>query len=290
MKVLTLSVVVGDNKCNARCPYCVSRMTPKNDIDVAPISPNTINWHNFHKACRLAMASGATTALLTGKGEPTLYPDLIEHYLKQLNLIGFPIIELQTNGIQLAKPEFRNHLERWHELGLNTIALSIVSTLNIINEEIVYGKKTEVWLSILVDKLHRIGFSVRLSLIMLKGYVDSSWMIYNTIRDVKNLGAEQLTLTPVNMPDNSKNTEVLEWVRNHQLEKYQLKAIKRWLDKVGTKLMTLPHGAIIYDVDGQNVCLSNCLTKPVDEDIRQLIFFPDGHLYYDWQYPGAIIF
>jgi hypothetical protein len=47
----------------------------------------------------------------------------------------------------------------------------------------------------------------------------------------------------------------------------------------------------VYDVDGQNVCLSNCLSNdPQTGDLRNLIFFPDGHVRWDWQYQGAILF
>ncbi len=54
--------------------------------------------------------------------------------------------------------------------------------------------------------------------------------------------------------------------------------------------MTLMHGAVGYDVGGQNVCLTDCLTLDAsNEDIRQLIFFPDGRLGYDWQYEGAVL-
>jgi hypothetical protein len=57
------------------------------------------------------------------------------------------------------------------------------------------------------------------------------------------------------------------------------------------RIMELSHGAIVYDIDGQNVCVSNCLnTDAVDlGNIRNLIFFPDGHLRYRWDKKGAII-
>ena len=55
-------------------------------------------------------------------------------------------------------------------------------------------------------------------------------------------------------------------------------------------VMTLIHGAQVYDVQGQNVCLTDSLTIDAkSDDLRQLIFFPDGHLRYDWQYAGAIL-
>lgn len=57
--------------------------------------------------------------------------------------------------------------------------------------------------------------------------------------------------------------------------------------------MTLMHGAHaakVYDVDGQNVCVSDCLTvEAAGDDIRTLIFFADGKICYDWQHPGARI-
>ena len=54
--------------------------------------------------------------------------------------------------------------------------------------------------------------------------------------------------------------------------------------------MSLPHGAEVYDVAGQNVCISNCLTiEPDTDNLRQIIVFPDGHIRYDWNYEGAIL-
>jgi hypothetical protein len=56
------------------------------------------------------------------------------------------------------------------------------------------------------------------------------------------------------------------------------------------RLLKLPHGGIVYDVDGQNVAVTTCLTRTTDpNDIRQIIFFPDGRIAYDWQHTGARI-
>jgi hypothetical protein len=62
-----------------------------------------VNWRNFRVACRLAERCGVTTAMLTGKGEPTLFPEQITKYLQALSEFPFPIIELQSNGILLAE-------------------------------------------------------------------------------------------------------------------------------------------------------------------------------------------
>ena len=62
-----------------------------------------VNWRNFRIACRLAERCGVTTAMLTGKGEPTLFPEQITKYLEVLGEFRFPLVELQTNGIRLAE-------------------------------------------------------------------------------------------------------------------------------------------------------------------------------------------
>lgn len=54
--------------------------------------------------------------------------------------------------------------------------------------------------------------------------------------------------------------------------------------------MTLSHGAVVLDVHGQNLCVSDCLNETgEDEDIRTLIFYSNGELAYRWDYDGAIL-
>ena len=101
MRVQTLSIIAGSEACNARCPFCVSKMTPSCGLD--ELKEPEVNWRNFRKACLLAKQSGVTTAMLTGKGEPTLFPGQISRYLKELMRYEFPLIEIQTNGIMLAQ-------------------------------------------------------------------------------------------------------------------------------------------------------------------------------------------
>jgi len=86
------------------------------------------------------------------------------------------------------------------------------------------------------------------------------------------------------------NKEAWNWTNSHHLTEEQLKDIIRLLKAEATPIMTLAHGAIVYDLYGQNICLNHCLSvQPDAEEMRNLIFFPDGHLRYYWQYPGAIL-
>ncbi|KKU50566.1 MAG: hypothetical protein A3A28_03895 [Candidatus Sungbacteria bacterium RIFCSPLOWO2_01_FULL_47_32] len=290
MRIQTFSILAGSEACNARCPFCISKMTPPLGVDLP--EPN-VNWRNFKVACRLAKQSGVTTAMFTGKGEPTLFPKQITRYLNEMAEFQFPLIELQTNGILIAEKSavYKEHLKDWYERGMTTIAVSIVHYDPEKNREVYLPhKKSYIDLPGLIAFLHNTGFSVRLTCILASGFIDNAERTTTLIGFAKKLGVEQLTLTPVNKPDESESFETWKWTNTHHLTGEERVEIIEYLKKHGHKILHLPHGAIVYDVNGQNVCMNNCLSvNPDPEELRNLIFFPDGHLRYYWQYPGSII-
>ena len=151
-------------------------------------------------------------------------------------------------------------------------------------------EKTYPSLPKLIDFLHSIGFSVRISCVLVRGYMDNPNELSMLIDMCKLSKVEQLTLRPVNISSNCKDEKILEWYENNRLTKGQYDDIAGYIFHNGKMIMTLVHGATVFDVNGQNVCLTNSLTiDSCTEDLRQLIFFPDGHLRYDWQYEGAVI-
>jgi molybdenum cofactor biosynthesis enzyme MoaA len=280
MRIQSLSMIVGDTRCNAKCPFCVSKMTPKQGVD-----SSNFNWRNLHKALRMAQINGVTNIMLTGKGEPLLHPELITNILKVIKPFDFPIIELQTNGICLKKIKKSGLLEKWYDLGLTIVALSTVHYKMEKNREIYSPsyKDLEENFDILRDL-----FSIRVNCIMLDNYMGSQSAIENMIRYARENEVDQLNIRKLGRPVKSTNREVWRWINDNQVR--NVTAIYEYVERYGSKLMTLPHGGVIFDVDGQNVCLSDCLTiKPESDDVRQLIYFPDGHLRYDWQYEGAVL-
>jgi molybdenum cofactor biosynthesis enzyme MoaA len=289
MKISTLSIVVGSEACNATCPFCVSKMTPPQGMKLIAAE---VRWDRLEKALQFAEMMDVTTVLLTGKGEPTLFPKQITRYLEKVGP-RFPFVELQTNGINIAEHEdAKDWLIEWQELGLTTIAISVVSYEPEINRQNYLGHrpgKEYIDLPRLIDWIHQRGMSVRLSCVGIKGGIETGIMLNNMIGFAREHKVEQLTLTPATPSSNSRNREVNDWIASNRLHSDQIEGLKYFLDHNGRKLLTLQHGAVVYDVGGQNVCLSNCLTLPKGEEIRQAIFFPDGHLRYDWQYPGAIL-
>ncbi len=289
MNIEILTIITGTTVCNANCPYCISKMTPKQGINGIE---QKVNWRNFKKACMLAEKKGVTTVLITGKGEPTLYPEQITEFLEKLKDFKFPIIELQTNGIVLEKEfeRYEEYLKDWYEKGLDIISISIAHYDSIKNGEIFTSDKKYINLESLIKKLHEIGFSVRLSCVLVKGYIDSIYEIVKLINVAKEWKVDQLTLRQLSRPLFSESKRISQWVKDHSLDQKELSSIKSFFDKNAARLATLEHGAVIYDFNDQNICLTNALTiEPYTENIRQLIFFPNGHLKYDWQFKGATL-
>jgi len=303
LQINTFSIVVGTKACNAKCPFCVSRMT---GFDIMP-ERGAINTHNFAKAARLAQLAGTTTVLLTGKGEPILYPGEITEYLELLAPYQFPFIELQTNALDIGRlaagetPKTGlsvDTLKHWYELGLTTIAISTVGHNPEANRQVYHADYPELGKT--VQFLHTLGFTVRLCVMMLDHVgdelgipgVNDTWRVQNLINWCRTNKVDQLTIRPIRKPDDavSHSDDTSDYVAKHGLSKDQETAIRDWCLKTGKTVLMLSHGAAVLDIAGQNVCISDCLTVPEDPDhIRTLIFYSDGRVAYTWQYDGALL-
>lgn len=289
-KAENFSIVCGTAACNASCPFCVSKMT---GIEQIGLKPQEMNWRNFDIAARMAKGLGVGSVVITGKGEPTLFPGQVTEYLEHLRPHDFPLIDLQTNALMFDRrpKEYDRHLGRWYDLGLGYVAISIVSKQAEQNRT-VYSPREKKYMDLprVLDKLHKIGFSTRFSVTMFDGGVDSYEKTKEMVDWCRELGVAQLTLRKIAKPRSSENTEIGQWTERHFLTEIQSREIKKYLDENGTVVLKGGHGSLIYDVGGQNVCLTNALThSPDPTKVRQIIFFPDGKIQHDWQYTGARI-
>lgn len=290
MKFKMFSVIVGTEACIASCPFCVSGVKPtKENLKV----PN-INWRNFKIACNLANRSTIDTVMLTSRGEPTLFPDQITDYLRHLKEFNFPFIELQSNCIPIAlnKNKYEKYLKEWYEEGLTTITISVVSNRPEINREIyMHDRDTYIDLSDLIKYLHNFGFSLRLTCVCCKGMMDTVDKIEEFIKFAKDNKVEQVTLRPVN--DEFRRESAKEWIKINRLSDEDKENIRKYLESNGTKLLEMERIGTIYDLNGQNVCFSLPLNKNTrdtnPENARNLIFFQDGHIRYEWEMEGGIL-
>jgi len=256
-----------------------------------------LNARNFQKAAMLAERAGTTTVLLTGKGEPTLYPNEITEYLTRLGDYSFPLLELQTNALDIGRlardgscPSKLtiDHLENWYDLGLTTIAISTVDFDSSANAKVYHEDYPP--LETTIELLHRLGFSIRLCVMMVRQGIDSPKRLQELISFCRSLKVEQLTARPIRRPDHSDSQQASDYVEKHGVTDQEVRLVNQWVEDNGVHLMTLMHGAKIYDVLGQNVCIGDCLTvEPTSDKIRTLIFYSNGRITYDWQHDGAIL-
>ncbi|MBI2547337.1 MAG: radical SAM protein [Candidatus Aenigmarchaeota archaeon] len=296
MKAQTFSILAGSVACNARCPFCVSKMTPSRGIR---LKEPGVNWEKFKRAAAYAREHGTETAMITGKGEPTLFPKQITKYLDVMSGFGFRHIELQTNGIRIAdEPNvYEQHLSDWYERGLDLIAISIVHYDAERNRQIYLPyRKNYIDLPSLVENLNdrKRKFKVRLACIALDGFIDSSSRLADLIEFARKNGAEQLTVRPVNKTDRVDNGDpevekAAVFINKYHLKDGQIDDMRNYLARNGRHIRELHYGATIYDVNGRSVCLTNSLTRDLNPNyLRQLIFFPEGRLLTDWQYEGEV--
>lgn len=290
MKFKLFSVVVGTEACIASCPFCVSCEKPNKEN----LKTQEINVRNLKIAANLATRSNVDTVMLTSRGEPLLFPDEITTYLTELQPFKFPFIELQTNGILLykQKEKYIPYLKKWYELGLTTITISTVSENEELNRKNYLPNESQyIDLPELIKMLHEIGFSLRLTCVCCKNTMDTPNKVLSYILYAKKHKVEQVTLRPVN--DEYRRESTQKWIKDNKLDSIQISKLKSFLDEAGTKLLEIDRIGTIYDVEGQNVCFSvplNKYTRDTDpENGRQLIFFPDGHIRYEWEMSGGIL-
>lgn len=290
MKFKMFSVVVGSPACIAKCPFCVSCETPDKDN----LKNYEINWRNLEIAGNLANRSNIDTVMITSRGEPLLFPEQISEYLKHLKEFKIPFIELQTNGILIMKDKekYDEYLREWYRNGLTTITISVVSHKYELNKKNYMQDKADyIDLPELIKYLHELKFCVRLTCVCCKDMMDTSLKVAEFIKFAKDNKVEQVTLRPVN--DEYRRDSAHFWILRNKLTEENKQDIRSYLENNGTKLLDLERIGTIYDVDGQNVLLSLPLTKYTrdtnPENLRNLIFFPDGHIRYEWEMEGGIL-
>ena len=267
--VLTFTLIAGTKACPNNCPICISKQTPSHGIEYEKIP---INIPCFQKSIQIALNHRAQNVLITGKGEPTLFPSQVSQYLIELKDKPFDKRELQTEGFNLSNSKMDEFLEIWKMLDLDFIAVSIYHYDSKFNQQMFKNEKGYEINKLLV-KLNNMGFKIRLSCVLAKGYMDSVLKIQQLIDFSIHFNITQLSLRTI---DNPKYLS--------EIQKYQFDTtdIENYI-KNGIFCDSLPHGASIYEVDGQNVCLTSGLTNDAGKDnIRQLIFFPQGILTSSW--------
>ncbi len=243
---------------------------------------------------RVFTTGGGFTALITGKGEPTLVP-----HQKLVNLIKTlyqytPVVELQTNGALLTNKKVKDYAQA----GLSTIAISCASRDNKFNYQVMSGGIGKSWS--LEEKCRLViknNLILRLAVVTTKGGIGDLASFLDFIKWMKTLAPRnyplQLTVRKMGLPfqyqlKTVRGKKVTKFVKENQVD---TTLIWKYLKNHGHKIITFSWGYEVFDYQGVAVCVSECLTiKPEEDTIRSAILYPDGHLRYSWEFPAAVIF
>ncbi|MFH1047136.1 MAG: hypothetical protein V1738_02435 [Patescibacteria group bacterium] len=298
MSVQCLSLVVGTKACNAKCPFCISQQTGFEQLGHG--RERHINFINLEEACVMCGTARPPTLLLTGKGEPTLYPNEITQYLEWFKDRSFAPKELQTNGLALGrlardgtsgvKGLDQVTLRYWRSLRLGVIALSVVSINDKANATVYHRDYPP--LAETLRYLRSFGFTIRLCVMMMDGwgFVSNAKQLKKVVRFCRDNDVGQLTARPITKAYTADCSLQAKYIQARGLPINTSEQLYKDVSQIATPLFRLDHGATVFDWDGQNVCLSNCLTSDFDSapgDHRSLIVFPNGMVTTRWDHPEA---
>lgn len=122
----SFSVLPIARACNARCSFCFSKASISDEV-----VPRRMDLHQILSWSALARRRGATRAVITGGGEPTLLPFPALRDLIAGLALDFPSVLLITNGSRLSSHAAKagdaamlEVLSQWKAAGLTRIAVS----------------------------------------------------------------------------------------------------------------------------------------------------------------------
>jgi uncharacterized radical SAM superfamily Fe-S cluster-containing enzyme len=203
-----LAILDVTQRCNLRCPVCLSS-SPKTGHD-----PKIDQIENMLRA--LLKYEGGPTAIQISGGEPTVRKDLTE-IVQLATDLGFEFIEVDTNGIELAKdPKLAKELA---DAGLDGIYLQFDG----LSDEIyatIRGQNLLATKKKAVKNSRKAGLSVVLAATIIKGVNDHQlWQIIRYAIKEKALGVNfqafaALGRFPLEFQDPINKITTLDILRN----------------------------------------------------------------------------
>jgi len=270
MRALCLSVVPQTVGCNAKCRCCLSRTNFNVD------GRKKLNLGVVRRACRFAKDLGAQSAIITGKGEPTMMDRV--HLVEVTKVLGefFSQIDFHTNGLLLPYlgPDYIRTL---YGAGLTNLTLSIAHYDDKKNAEVMgilkpYIEKTFDWLKTYGDGIH-----VRLSCLLARGYIDSPEEMKKYCDFAADHGVSAVVFRGLWVKDGKTEQDV--WSRDHRVDMATL--FKEFVRTYGLpSIMSLPWGDV-YEYRDMSLTATECDYREKDF-VKSLNLLPDNHLYYEW--------
>ena len=268
MNIQSFSIVVPNNECINKCPFCVSRMVNSNIYpNLMDISHPTYDYNvkEYMRRMKYVADNGCQTLMLTGTSEPQQNKQFLNTFALLHEIIGKPFtnIEMQTTGKLLDNPNYLRFLKNF--VCINTIALSISSPCDSENNYLLNGcQDTSIRGKVDLEKLTS----------MLKDYGFNIRLCFNLSNYYK-----------------FDDTEQSKWIKTNKLPSKQIKNLAKYLKTFEPINETL-YGAAIRYINGMSVIFDDdCMGKnPTRSAMKYLILRPNCKLYSSWDDPASLVF
>lgn len=253
----TISILPIAKGCQAKCSFCFSHSSISSDMNQRLLNHNTINNVLF-----IAKQNGATRAVITGGGEPTMLR--FDKLLEIINLCSmyFDKCVLITNGYFFGKKNIetmKKYLNMLEDSGLNILSVSRHGYDNITNTKIMnLDTKSElISLGINACKSDNEKFilSLRWICVIQKGGVENietlekymDWVVLKTC-------SKQVCFKELYVASHQEsvyyNADYNKWSYDHQVS---LEFVNEWCLNNGGKIKNqLEWGAPIYELTWKN--------------------------------------
>ena len=280
-KIYSVSALVGNGNCNAKCNFCAGEyLRPE-------AGENKLYDKNLEAAIKLSARYGGWSLSLTSSGEPTCDPSALTRALEIYQKCAqqgayFPNVNLFTNGILFGNEKFCDkYLDTWRKLGLNNIAVSIHG-VDEKEQAAVYGIKKYPALETIVSNVEKHGLGVRGTLLLRKGGVDNYKKYEKAVKILIDKGIENITSWPIGNPDGTRT--------KHTPSRLGLFGIRTWLHLNAKKCHGHVWGGGVFDYKGNILRYTDYVTKhnPRKDFVRQLVVFQNGTVAYSWIKKGAL--
>lgn len=281
-KIYSVSALVGNGACNAKCGFCAGAY-----LRPQASSENPLYDKNLEAAIKLSARYGGWSLSLTSSGEPTCDPNALTRALDVYQKCAnegayFPNVNLFTNGVLLGNEGFCDRwLPEWRKKGLNNVAVSI-HDVDEKEQAKVYGLEEYPALEKIVKNVEEHGLGVRGTLLLRKGGVDGPRKYAESVEVLIGKGIGNITSWPIGKPDGTRTEDTPSW--------WGLWGIQRWLHKNAIMCHGHVWGGGVFDFHGSILRYTDYVTRhdPKKDFVRQLVVFQDGTVAYSWIKEGAL--
>lgn len=247
LKPRSISILPVKNGCQANCAFCFSTYSVSEDLEKGILENDTID-----KYLKLAKEKGASRAVITGGGEPTLIEEakLLNIIKKASNYFAHKVVMI-TNGYKYATQTPQNMLKSLNALqkyGLTDLSLSHHHYNPQINTEIMkLDTPIEKLLSLKRDK--KISLNIRLICVLQKNGINSKIEIGHYLDWASFYGVSQICFKELYVSSSSVSYYHEYSANDFSYEnQISLRLVLEFCEENGFKKVgELPWGAPLYE-------------------------------------------